>query len=386
MGDEVVWVLKDTERLQRTGKIRPYRVVPCPVFKPCQRIDTTPPRNLSAIAWNLGLHDADHLRSVVRGWCQIFSRTRPDLVVQDFGLTAGYVARSLGIQTIRIGTGYTCPPRSEAPVDLPWFTKHEMGSEAPRPRSNCPIDRVSRSIFGKVMDNIAAACRANGLSAPSRWDQVVNGCEEDVLATLPLLDPYAEARVPPIWHGVWGGPDSEMGPIRHNDLEGGLTSTHVLAYLKPFAHWKPFFDSLKQLRVRVDLVADGVSREQLRQCDRAWVRVCKGFRSIASAGRRGWVLINNGNHGSTALSLLHGMPVIACPLYFEQRLTAEAIASAGVGVHLDVRFPERFCETLGTGLSRDLYRSRAKRFESRHAKLFLDGGDRVLDRFLGNLA
>lgn len=75
------------------------------------------------------------------------------------------------------------------------------------------------------------------------------------------------------------------------------------------------------------------------------------------------------------------MPVIACPLYFEQRLTAEAIARAGVGMQLDVRFPERFYETLNTALHQGVFHARAKRFEDRYAAHFLEGSDRVLDRF-----
>lgn len=324
------------------------------------------------------MHEANHLRCSVRDWCRIFQETSPDLLVQDFGLVAGTVAQCLGIQTIRIGTGYTCPPRSDRPVDLPWFEKDDTEIESLPSKTSPILNSLSASAFDRVMDNVAAACRGNGLSAPDRWDQVVAGGDDDVIATLPPLDPYAALRFPQKWHGVW---DCRNSYRENEDSNENSSSAHVLAYLKPFLHWKPFFDALKELRVHVDLVADGVSKELLRQCDPAWVQVQKGFRSIASAARRGMTLINNGNHGSTALSLLHGMPVIACPLYFEQRLTAEAIVRAGVGSHIDVRFPDRFYETLNTALHQGVFRARAKRFEDRYAAHFLVGSDHVLDRF-----
>ncbi len=379
-GDDVVWVLKEMDRLKSCPTRKGYQVVHCPQLKPCRCGDAIPPRNLAAITWNLGYHDADRLVSVVRDWLEIFIRTRPDLVVQDFGATAGMIARSIGIRTMRIGTGYTCPPRRELPVDLPWFAKRLSSEELQNSPSNSFANCTTSLAYEKVMDRIAAACRVNGLSVPSRWDEVVEGCEDDILATLPLLDPYAAVRASPTWDGVWVGRQCLARVTDDNNSALNSESAAVLAYLKPFAHWKQLFAALKQLRVRVDLVADGVSENLLQQCDPAWVRICDGFRSIEAAAAGEMTLINNGNHGSTALSLLHGMPVIACPLFFEQRLTAEAIEEAGVGTFLDVRYPDRFMETLRTGLQEERFRARAKRFEERHASLFRDQSAAVLDR------
>ncbi|WP_222435513.1 glycosyltransferase [Allorhodopirellula solitaria] len=342
-----------------------------------------PPRNLATIAWNLGVHDVNRLRSVVRAWCQILDRSRPDLVVQDFGLISGLVARCLGIKTIRIGTGYTCPPRSETPIDLPWFTKRDENDGLANSGSASEPRGSATDVYIAAMKNIAVACRANGLPVPARWDEVVHGGPEDVLATLPLLDPYATVRRPSRWDGVWEGATA-TGEDRHADAAiRDCSSKSVLAYLKPFDHWREFFKALKELRVHVDLVADGVGDELLRQCDPDCVRLCSGFQSIPQAARRGMALINNGNHGSTALSLLHGMPVIACPLFFEQRLTAEAIDGAGIGTHLDVRFPDQFTTTLDEALFQKPCHARAKRFKRRHSKLFYDQIDRVLNRFVG---
>ena len=373
-GDEVVWVVKDKVRLANTPSVSSDRTLACPALSRCPRARSIPPRNLAAIAWNLGFHGGDTLGSVVRQWCQILTRVRPDCVVQDFGLVAGMVARSLGIPTVRIGTGYTCPPRSETPIDLPGFTEDEAGNPSTRPIQG----KSTELVYENIMDLIAMAFRASALSVPSCWSDVVNGCEEDILATLPLLDPYAHHRTPPRWDGVW---DSLAKDCQGDDALPERLQADVLAYLKPMEHWGRFFDALKQCGVRVDLVPDHVPDELLRQCDPEWVRVCEGFRCIASAAKRGMTLINNGNHGSTAMALLNGMPVIACPLYFEQRLTAKAIARAGVGRNIDIRRPDSFDETLSAEWAGEASRSRVKRFQKRHASVFLVGHERLLARF-----
>jgi hypothetical protein len=318
------------------------------------------PINFAAIAWNLGYHDHDSLSDAVRDWRTIIQRVRPNVILQDFGLTAGLVARHEGIRTVRIGTGYTCPPRWETPVNIPAFN---IG--APDFRITIPTDDV----FDRIMNSIAIACRANGVAVPSRWDEVVNGCEDDILATLPLLDPYANVRPHGRWDGIWSRVEDRDCVDGIDENSSRRFDANILAYLKPFSNWKPFFQSLEDLRVRVDLVPDSVNDELLKSCNPHWVRICTGFRNIPAAARRGRMLINNGNHGSTAVALLNGMPVVACPLFFEQRLTAEAITRVGVGAFIDVRSPAGWTEQLRQAFaSRDL-RNRSQRFANRYETL-----------------
>ncbi len=75
------------------------------------------------------------------------------------------------------------------------------------------------------------------------------------------------------------------------------------------------------------------------------------------------------SHWTSLATTLNGMPVVACPLFFEQHLTAEAITRVGVGAFIDVRSPAGWTEQLRQAFASGDLRDRSQRFANRYETL-----------------
>jgi UDP:flavonoid glycosyltransferase YjiC (YdhE family) len=358
-GHQLTLIVRDSKRtrnLLSTYQLNHANisVIESPAWPRCPRDQLRLPNCLSQIAWNLGFFDQTATNQQIRWWRDRMHELRPELVVQDFGVTAGLVAWTLGIPTLRIGTGYTCAPRTEIPASIPALSDVLSDSHT----------TTNQSAWESLRERIRTGCQTNDLNPPDRWHEIINGCEEDRIATVALLDPYAPVRPNARYCGVWPAASSAM-----NRSDRWATA---IAYLKPFPAWELFFSALRQCGVRVDLVPDGVDASLLRTCDPAWVRVLDRFVPIEKAAQNQRHLINNGNHGTSALALLSGMAVITCPLFLEQRLTADAIETAGLGLRVNLHRPKNFLQRIDEAFGSNAFTENARHFSTSQRQLFLN--------------
>jgi len=190
------------------------------------------PTNLARFAWNLGFHGGDTSAAWCGPWVfQILTRVFvPDCVVQDFGLVAGMVARSLAFPTVRIGTGYTCPPRSRNARSICGVYRDE-GGQSKQTRTDPKQSRTGlRKITWTDRDGVFVPALLSVPSVGVRRQWMRGGYS----GTLPLLDPLR----PTIAHHAMGW---SMGftcerLARATDCTAEPTGRRdVLAYLKPWS-------------------------------------------------------------------------------------------------------------------------------------------------------
>ncbi len=312
------------------------------------------------VAYNLGFDNEDNVFAVFAAWQKILRQQRPNLVISDFGVACLWVATAMGIPTVRIGTGYSCPPQGAE------STSFLVNSAAP--------SRTADSILATV----TSAMRRLRLDFNPSWNDVLLPPHRTLLASLPTLDPYSEHRTTDEYSGTWDF-DGQVQPSWQ-----GLAKHQAVAYLKPFPHLTQLLASLHSLAIETILYGDGISEAMFRQVRNPLLKLCDMPLSLSALPPKCDLMICNGNHGTTATSLAQGLPVLAIPLFLEQRVTAVRIQTEGWGVNLDPRRPEQFRETCLRATSRSLRNSvsRYPSLVSQYANRGVEHAWRKLQAFL----
>jgi len=91
-------------------------------------------------------------------------------------------------------------------------------------------------------------------------------------------------------------------------------------------------------------------------------------------------VVTNGNHGSTLAAISRGLSVLVCPLWIEQRITAERIEAMGCGVVVDPNQANAFSEAIESLMTKASYRESAKAYQNQ-ISTWLDGSlDRATEK------
>jgi hypothetical protein len=316
-GHEVTIVAKELHKLPSLFLFGSYPWVQSPDSGRA-RDPITSPRTFAEVAHNLGLDAKDRIAAVFGAWHEILRQHRPDLVICDFGVAASWVAAAMGIQTVRIGTGYSCPPTNAESIEF-----------LPGPTS-------TSSMAEMVLAQVAIAMQFLGLKHQPLWNEVLLPPERTLLASVPMLDPYHQNRLSDEYSGTWDH-DGQLAPPWR-----GQGKYRALAYLKPFSSLPQLLAALHTLGVETVLYGDGIPDDLIRPVRNPQLIISEVPLSLSHLSQACDFVLCNGNHGTTAKSLAQGIPVYAIPLFLEQRVTAERVKSEGWGVFADPRLPHEY--------------------------------------------
>ncbi len=390
-GHEVIVVARDLAPLQRMQRTIGWIPIAAPVqMMPPQR-PIAQPEHLQELVWNLGWDSPDAIESQILGWKGIFKLLSPDVLLADFGLASLAVAHSLDVPAYRIGTGYTCVPTGSQPPSLPQLSQSPVGALPPdQLQELVSRKQASQQILGWLHQSLANV----GLRPDCSWSTLLTSEHQTLLATVGPLDPYASyrAELKGTEYLGWWGAQTGIEPRWHgNDAIGIATpgahagAKRVVAYLKPFSMLPALLDELVRRRIQVALVGDGI---HFAANDPRW----NGMVSIQSqmidwkaAARQCDFVVCNANHGTTAACLSLGLPLLAVPLFLEQRITAAAIEQQNWGVAVDPRQPATFGMAIDQLLSGPQYREGAIRFAQQYdewSQGSLDRAKRRLDTWI----
>lgn len=321
------------------------------------------PTTFAGIAWNLGYDNPVRVAGLIEAWRGVIDDVRPDLVVCEFGLTASIVSHVLGLPRLALGTGFTCPPPTH-----PLSSLKEGQQEA-------QVEAKAKSVEARVLQNINWGLRKNGLPAIHSVADAICRPEETLLATVAEFDHYARRPGNPEYLGVWSRSEGET-PLWH-----GQTGCKAVAYLKPFKNFRRLHEAFASQGVDVALVADGVPESMLAGPEPPAMRLQRGLVDLERAAPECRFGITNGNHATTLRMLALGLPVLVCPLFIEQRYTAERVCRLGMGVRVDPSKPANYASAIEGIRTSSECRSAALAFAARYQQAFAEAETRAAERF-----
>ncbi len=316
-GHQVTIVAKELHQLPRLFPLENYCWVQAPVFASASDFIANPVSFVDVV-YNLGLDNDDRVLAVCAAWSDIIKQHRPDLVISDFGVACLWVASAMGLPTVRIGTGYTCPPQGAE------STSFIQGVSGPSLMADSILGRVSASI------------KKLGLGSTSSWNDVFLPPSQTLLASVPTLDPFSQFRTDIEYSGTWDH-DGHVQPEWHSQGK-----YRAVAYLKPFPQLRQLLVSLHSMSIETVLYGDGIPEEVIRPIRNPLLRVSDSPLRLSGISPACDLVICNGNHGTSAKALSQGIPVFAIPLFLEQRVTAARLQREGWGVSADPQRPDLF--------------------------------------------
>ncbi|TWU06408.1 glycosyltransferase [Stieleria varia] len=278
------------------------------------------PTTIAGLAYNLGYDSPDHVAVFANAWRGLIADVRPTHVVSDFGIGAAIGIRGHGIPIIQIGTGYACPPPKTPLQSMKGLTPHQGEWNLEQSMVQWVNDALSRQ--AEPFEFFAAILQSDpGI----------------LLSTVPELDHYQ--RDDQATHlGIWDHVDgrSVQWP--------GLRKKKVFAYLKPNPGNDALIQSVLDAGAEVAAVSLREPRNEKATKGEPLVKHQSGAVTLKSVAEECDFAITNGNHGSTLRLLSYGIPVMACPLYLEQRVTAATLERLGLGVSAALHQPHLFEE------------------------------------------
>lgn len=325
------------------------------------------PSTFADIAWNLGYDHPGRLAALLDAWQAIIREVDAEVIVCDFGLTASLAAKAVGLPRIAIGTGFTCPPATTPLTPLAPTTAEPAVAEQ------------SDTTEQRVLDRMNSALRDCRLPLIETFADALCGPPETLLGTVPELDPYPRTTAPPEYLGIWDHGEA-ASPVWRNS--GG---PKAVAYLKPFKNFQAFHRALASFGVDVALCSDGIPASLLAGSDSGAMTVQAGLVDLKQAAPECQFGITNGNHGTTLRMLSLGLPVLACPLFIEQRCSARRLAQMGLGIAVDPARAEGFLPAVNAILSRSSFRDAAVSFAAKYAQQYPASEEHAYQRLKATL-
>ncbi len=315
-----------------------------------RRSDRSPktPVSHAEIAMTGGYDDSGILRGLVGAWRGLIEITRPDVLLIDYAPTAVLAARTCGVPTVLIGTGFELPPRV---TPLPSFRTWETVQSS---RLLLAEELVLKHI-NQVLDHWKAA-------PLQQVAQVFQGMRR-MLTTFPELDHFG-ARA----EEEYTGPVSELPQAQQVQWLPGSGQKRIFAYLRPWTtRVEDLLLALRRSGADVICAFPSAPAHLLQRYSSPRLRIFTRPVAINPLLAEANLIIAYGS-GMVASALLAGVPLLLTPRWAEQYLTALRVEALGAG--LIVRssgLPQSYPALLERLLSERQYRDAASRFAARHA-------------------
>lgn len=304
-----------------------------------------PSASLAEIAFHCGYLQPAALRGMVAGWCDLFTLLQPDLVVGDYAPTALLAARSMGLRSASVSSGFSSPPPGRA---LPAFQP-------------VPAERLAAS-EAHMLATANAVLAEYGAQPFTHAADVFTG-DLPLLCTWSELDPYEERG-----EAQWLGPSfMAQGGIAPHWPEGD--GRKVFAYLKAsHAAHGAVLQALVEEGCRVLAYVPEVAAGGPPPLVSDNMLYAESPVSLPQALAQGDLCVCHAGEATLAQSLLAGVPLLMLPAHTEQFLSARRVAMSGAGYNAALLTPESDWRAVVRGLLTDAgYRSAAQAFAARHS-------------------
>lgn len=249
----------------------------------------------------IGFRDPAFLVRQIGWWREVIVQRRVGLVVADFAPCATLAARTLGVASVAMGNGYALPP-AELERFPPFIAEHA---------TRIHDERDIVAAVGEALAHFGAPPIAH---APE-----IYGCDDQLVRSLPFLDPYRAQRtrdyLPPV---------DSIAPAERGDEIFGYFSSGELDD-------PALVEALLALALPVRMYAPGATddtRARLAAASHIVVEAAPVPPDLIA--RRSRLMIHAAQHGTLCLGLAAGLPHIATPQHLEQEYHARKGQEAGV--------------------------------------------------------
>ncbi|MEM6365793.1 MAG: hypothetical protein AAF745_15295, partial [Planctomycetota bacterium] len=204
-----------------SGKIE-VRQAPTPIQPPANLRKR--PTTFAELAWNLGYGNSDRVLATIEAWHGMLIDTRCDCLISDFGLGAVVAAQCLQLPTIRLGTGFECPPPHSplASLNLSHASDRDASIEA--------LQQVRQHVDNAIQM----------IAGPGRGRSYQASIEDvpQMIASVPELEHYDATRPIDSYIGNWPTKHANFDPVTSKG------DRVCFAYLKKSPHVQPLMSSL----------------------------------------------------------------------------------------------------------------------------------------------
>lgn len=326
--------------------------------------------NYSELLFASGYHDYVQVESLTTAWADLFDLLEPDLLVVDHAPTALLTANFLGIDSVRIGTGFFAPPKETPyPVFRTWETI-DMAR----------VEKVE-AWLQSVMDNLSNHA---GLERQPLTEWLSPAL--DLIASWPCLDHYGQ-RVEPDAVLYIGNEISVSQTGKSIDWKNP-SLPKIFAYLKKdYTSIQHVMDLLTSLDANVVVYLAGATEVDIQALTTSRLQVVNALINFNEVLPTADVFICHAGSGSVALSLEHETPVITLPMTAEQYQFGLIVQGLGAGFVLkESELPLQLADCINRALQGPDIKQQVHDLKNKHRRFRQDAIEvasaHILKRFM----
>ena len=292
----------------------------------------------ASLLHNIGFDDPQELRARIRAWRDLMRLLRTQTLIAVHSPIALLAARSLGVQTLAVGTGFTVPPASQP------FPRYDA-TQALKPGL---LEDNEALVLAQLHEALAPLTKL-------RLDNLADifAGTPRALYSYPQLDHYPQAGRPEPYLG-W--PGNSFGAEPKWPSGGG---PKLLAYLQSGPLLEPMLQALHHCHARVLLRVEGVPPAQLQAALRPGLTLVDQALNLQAAAAECHAFIGTGAHGHSCEMMLAGRPGLLLPSTQERFMLAHRLETQGAALLLPPDQPHRAAECLDQLLEDDALAERA---------------------------
>lgn len=286
----------------------------------------------TSLLHNIGFDNPLELRARIRAWRDLMRLLRTQTLIGVHSPIALLAARSLGVKTLAVGTGFTVPPAMQP---FPPYA-------AQPPIKPGLLAANEHQVLSQLQEALAplSDLRLNSLAE-------IFADTPRALFSYPQLDhyPHAQRQEP-----FLGWPGNSFGTEPKWSTGGG---PKLLAYLQPGPLLEPLLQALRNSHARVLLRVEGVPPDQLQGAMRPGLTLVDQALNLQAAAAECHAYIGTGAHGHSCEMLLAGRPGLLLPSTQERFMLARRLEMQGAALLLPPDQPHRAAECLDQLLEDD---------------------------------
>lgn len=250
---------------------------------------------------DLGFRDPGFLIHQIGWWREVIAARHIAMVVADFAPCALLAARTMGIASVAMATGYEIPADGlkEFPVFIPEFSRRLYDEQEMVRAVN-----VALGHFG---------------AAPIRHFPEIYDVSAKLVRTVPLLDSYDGLRT-----------EGLLSPIEFFPVPERSGRREIYAYFSNIERDPPaLLDALCALELPVRAMIPRLPAAQIDRLRASGAIVQTVFAPLEELTRRTSLMLNNGQHLTLCMGLAAGIPQVCLPQHLEQLTNARRVAVRG---------------------------------------------------------
>jgi len=350
-GHEVYCAMKHVINADKLLGQHGIKVLQAPVWqvKPRNRLENT--FSYADILYNQGYFIEGGLQSMVEAWRCLFETINADLLIVDHAPTALIAARGTKLKVALYGTGFFAPPlQNPMPSILPWIKAPQGTIEQSEEKAVRVINTVLEEIGAPKLESLA--------------DLFV--VDENFLATFQELDHYQEREEAKYWGPVINLPegDSPKWPASQFPKK-------IFCYIKSsYPYLEELLNSLQQVEASVIVFMPNAPKKIVGKFASAKLKFAGRPLNMKEVCTECDLVICHAGHGTIAVTLLHGKPMVLLPEHgqLEQILIARhVVVKSKVAERVLTRQKKRdYKAVVERVLSEPRFTNRAKGFAEKY--------------------